>query len=255
MTLIHASLTLSLLLPTLCHAIPPEFTATYLAEAYGVTAARATYKLEHKNNTLSFTQHSETIGVAAIFSNVTLDETSILSIHNDKLLLNEYRYTQTGDKKNRNTHLTIKWNETSNDKLSGTISGKTGGHPVEIDINSQVWDTLSFQLPIMMSANEKTVQKETQVLVKGKLKTYHFVNHGVEKITVKNNPIKTIKIERKSGNNDKPLFLWLAPSLHNLPVKIQKWKKGKPHITMLLNSATFPSDKNVQFKTEEDFDD
>ncbi len=255
MTLSQASLTLSLLLPTLCYAIPPEFTATYLAETYGVTAARATYKLKHKNNSVSFTQHSETIGVAAMFSNATLDETSILSIHDDKLLLDEYRYTQTGDKKNRNTHLKIKWNETVNDKLSGTISGKTGKHPVEINVDTRVWDTLSFQLPIMMSANEKTVQKEIQVLVKGKLKTYSFVNHGAEEITINNNQIKTLKIERKSGNKDKPLFLWLAPSLHNLPVKIEKWKKGKPHITMFLNSATFPSDKNFQFKTEEDFED
>lgn len=255
MTLIQTSITLFLLLPTLCYAMPPGFTATYLAEAYGVTAARATYRLEHKNNTLSFTQHSETIGVAAIFSNVTLDETSLLSIHNDKLLLDEYQYTQTGDKKNRNTHIKIKWNETSNDKFSGTISGKTGDHPVEINVDTQVWDTLSFQIPIMMSANNKTVQEEIQVLVKGELKTYHFVNHGVEEITINNSQLKTIKIERKSDNKDKPLFLWLAPSLHNLPVKIEKWKKGKPHITMLLNSATFPSDKNLQFKTEEDFED
>jgi len=255
MTLSQAFITLCLLLPALCHALPPEFTANYSAETYGVTAAQATYKLKHKNNGIHFTQHSETVGVAALFNDTTLDETSILSTHNNKLLLDEYRYIQTGDKKNRNTHLKIKWDKTSSHKLSGTISGKAGSNPVEIDINTQVWDTLSFQLAIMMSATEKTVQEEIQVLVKGELKTYHFVNHGEKEITVSNNQVKTIKIERKSSNKDKPLFLWLAPSLHNLPVKIEKWKKGKPHITMLLNSASFPSDKNLQFKTEEYFDD
>ncbi len=255
MTLSRASMTFFLLLPVLCHALPPEFTATYSAETYGVTAAQATYKLKHKNNGISFTQHSETVGVAAIFSDVTLDETSILSIHNDKLLLDEYRYIQTGDKKNRNTRLKIKWDKTSNSQLSGIISGKAGNNPVEINTSTEVWDTLSFQLPLMMSVSEKTIKNELKVLVKGKLKTYHFVNHGVEKITIGNNLIKTIKIERKSGDKNKPLFLWFAPSLHNLPVKMEKWKKGKPHITMLLNSATFPSDKNFQFKTEEDFED
>jgi len=254
MTLSRASLTLSLLLPAFCYALPLEFTATYSAETYGITAAQAVYKLEHKNNGIRFTQHSETVGVAAFFSDVTLDETSILSIHNDELRLDEYRYIQTGDKKNRNAHLKIKRHKTSNNQLTGSISGKVGNDPVEINTNTQVWDTLSFQLPLMISVSEKTIENELKVLVKGKLKTYHFVNHGMEEITIRNNHIRTIKIERKSGDKNKPLFLWFAPSLHNLPVKIEKWKKGKPHVTMLLNNASFPSDKNLRFKIEENFD-
>lgn len=246
---------LFLSLPALSYAFPPEFTATYTVETYGMTVARAIYKLEHKNNGITFSQHSVPTGLAAILSNDEIDEIAYLSLHKDQLLLDEYHYTQKDTKKNRDIHLKIKWDDSSDNKLSGTISGVARGDTVQLEINTPVWDTLSFQIPIMMDAGKNMTSHERAVLVKGKLKTYEFVTHGPEEINLSDNIIKTIKIERKSTDKNKPIFLWIVPSLHNLPLKIEKWKKGKPHITMLLNSATFPSDKKLQFKIEEDFDD
>jgi hypothetical protein len=253
MTLIKRLLTLFLLLPALSHALPPEFSASYTAESYGVSIAKAIYKLEHKNNIISFTQHSVPVGLAALFSDDELNETSYLSLHNSRLLLDEYRYVQKG-KKDRNIHLKIKWEDSTNNELSGTISGVAGKEAVQLEVNTPVWDTLSFQIPVMMDTIKKTNPQEYTILVKGELKTYTFVTHGPEEIDINDTTIKTIKIERKGSNKKKPLFLWIAPSLHNLPVKIEKWKKGKPHITMLLNDASFPSDKNLKFREEEDFD-
>ena len=253
MTLVKSLVTLLLLLPVLSYALPPEFSASYTAETYGVTIARATYKLEHKNNSISFTQHSVPTGLAALFSGDELNETSYLSLHNNRLLLDEYRYIQKG-KKDRDIHLKIKWGDSTNNELSGTIGGSAGKKTIQLEINTPVWDTLSFQIPIMMDIITKTKPQEYTILVKGELKTYTFVTHGTEEIDINDTIIKTIKIERKGSNKNKPLFLWIAPSLHNLPVKIEKWKKGKPHITMLLDDAFFPSDKNLQFKTEENFD-
>jgi hypothetical protein len=246
---------LFILLPAPGYALPPEFTATYTAETYGVTVAQATYKLEHKDNGIIFNQRSKPTGFAAFFSDDGLDETSHLSLHQDKLLLDEYRYIQRDAKKNKNVHLKVRWNEISENKISGVVRGKAGSDHIRLKINTPVWDTLSFQIPIMLNIDKNIAPQEYNVLVKGKLKKYMFVTHGTEKISIGDNTIKTIKVERKDDKKGKSLFLWAAPSLHNLPVKIEKWKKGKPHITMLLNSASFPSDKNLQFKAEEDFDD
>lgn len=255
MIAIKVLITLFLLLPVLSYALPLAFTATYTAEIYGMIIAQATYELEHKNDVLTFTQHSEPTGLAAIFSNDEVSETSYLSLHHGQLLLDEYHYIQTGSKKNRDIHLKIKWNDSTNNKLTGTISGNARGEIIQLETNTPVWDTLSFQIPIMTGDANKMMPLQYKILVKGKLKTYVFVSHGPEEIDISNNIIKTIKIERKSDDKNKSLFLWIAPSLHNLPVKIEKWKKGKPHITMLLNSAFFPSDKSLHFKVEEDLDD
>lgn len=246
---------LFLLVPVLSYALPPEFTATYTAETYGTTVAQATYKLEHKNNGITFTQHSIPVGLAKYFTDEAIDETSILSLHKDQLLLDEYHYIQKDSKKNRDIHLKIQWHDTTENNISGNISGIASGKPVQLETNTPVWDTLSFQIPLMTNTSEKTTSQELAILVKGDLTRYLFITHGTEEVTIGNNVFKTMKVERKDDDKNKPLFFWIAPSLHNIPVKIEKWKKGKPHITMLLNSATLPSGKKLQFKTEEDFGD
>lgn len=254
-TPIKILISLFLLIPALSYGLPPEFTATYSAHTYGMTVAQATYNLKHSNNGLKFTQHSKPSGFATFFTDDELYETSLLSMHNGQLLLNEYSYTQKGSKYNKNINLKINWNDSDDKNITGNASGTVEGEPVQININAPVWDTLSFQIPIMMNYDESITEPKHSVLVKGKLKTYLFTAHGTETVSINDRVFNTMKVETKSVDNDKPLFLWIAPKLNNIPVKIEKWKKGKPHITMLLNSATFPSNKDLRFEPEENFED
>lgn len=242
-----------LLFPGIANSLPPEFSASYFAETYGVVVAHANYKLEHVNNNVVFIQDSAPIGFAALFSDDELREVSHLSLHNNELLLDEYHFEHKGSDDNKDVHLKIKWDDSNSDQFSGIVSGTVSNKPVKYNTTTKIWDTLSFQIPIMMGSNVNN--HDYTLIVKGKLKKYKFITHGNETLTVGDNTIDTIKMERKSDNNRKPLYLWVAPSLNNLPVKIEKWKKGEPHVTMTLNSASFPSDKNLEFKVEEDFDD
>lgn len=255
MTAIKFLISLLMLLPVFSYALPPEFTAIYTAETYGMAVAQSTYTLKHKNKGLVFSQHSAPTGFARFFSDDELNETSHLSFHKNRLLLDEYHFIQKGTKDNKDVHLKIKWNERPEDNISGTVSGNAGNDTVKISINTPVWDTLSFQIPIMAGTNASTTKQEHAVLVKGKLKTYFFVILGEENITIGGKSFTTLKIKRQSDDKNKPLFFWIAPELNNLPVKIEKWKKGKPHITMLLNNASFPSDKSIRFEIEDDFED
>jgi hypothetical protein len=261
-TLAKTLIGLVIFLPSMCFALPTEllsefpteFTATYTLESYGIVVARATYTLEHESNGLKFTQYSKPVGLAALFKKETVQETSYLSLHNGRLLLDEYSYIQKGSNKNRDINLKIDW-IVSDKKLSGRIRGTARDNPIQLKVNKPVWDTLSFQIPVMMNANEKNPDWEATILVKGQLKNYTFVTHKTEEITVSGHTLKTIKVERKNENNDKPIFFWIAPGLSNLPIKIEKWKKGKASVTMLLDAATFPSEKKLQFKSIEELDD
>lgn len=249
---------LVMFLPSICLALPnelpDEFSATYTLETYGIVVARATYILEHESSGLKFSQHSKPVGLLSLFKKETAQETSYLSLHKNQLLLDEYSYIQKGSDKNRNVNIKIDW-IVSDKKLSGSIRGTARGDAIQFKVSEPVWDTLSFQIPMMMNKNEKILNWKAAILVKGQLKNYTFVTHGAEEITVGGHTLKTVKVERKNKNNNKPIFFWLAPELLNLPVKIEKWKKGKASITMLLDTATFPSNKELQFKTIEIFDD
>lgn len=247
-----AVFTSCLLLSATSHALPPEFTATYSAETYGMIVAQATYTLEHRENGIHFSQHSEAVGLASLFTDDILDENSELSVHGDQLLLDEYSFVQTGDKKDRDIRLSIRWQKSENDQLAGTVSGIARGETVKLETTGPVWDTLSFQIPVMLNTRENNPPQEYSILVKGELNNYLFITHGTEEIEVNGQSIRTIKVERRSDKPDEPIFFWVAPGLKNLPVRIEKWKKDKPGITMLLNTASFPADSSLEFHAAED---
>ncbi|MCK5001921.1 MAG: DUF3108 domain-containing protein [Gammaproteobacteria bacterium] len=246
------------LLPSLSFALPLEYTASYDVEKFGMIVAKSNYSLKHENNGLRITQHSEAVGFAALLRSDELDENSFLSIQNDQLLLTEFSYTQKSpDKKNRNIQLKIDWIQ-SDEKLLGKISGTAYGKKLELKVDKPVWDTSSYQVPLMLNTKEKASPQQYTMMVKGRFKTYSFITHGSEKIEVNGNTIQTIKTERDGGISKSPIYLWLAPSLNNLPVKVEKWKNGKLQLTLSLNQAQFPSDKSKEFKAvvdeNEEFD-
>lgn len=238
-----------LLLPSFGYALPLEYSASYDVEKFGIVVARSIHSLKHENNGIRLTRHTETVGLAALFRGDVLDENSFLSNQNDQLLLTEFSYKQKSpDKKNRNVQLKINWVQ-SDEKLLGKVSGTSYGKKMEYKVDKPVWDTNSYQIPLMLNTKEKAGPQQYTMIVKGELKNYSFITHGIEEIEINGNTIKAIKIERDGSTNKKPVYLWLAPSLNNLPIKVEKWKKGKLQLTLLLNQALFPGDKTMEFKT------
>lgn len=248
-----------ILLPSVSFALPMEYTATYDIEKYGMVVAQSEYSLKHESNGIRITQHSEPVGLAALLRKDVLDENSFLSNQNNQLLLTEFSYKQISpDNKNRSIQLKIDWIQ-SEEKLLGKVNGTAYGKKLELKVNKPVWDTSSYQVPLMTHTKEGAKPQKITMMVKGHFREYRFITHGTEEIEVNGNTIKTIKTERDGGKNKNPIYMWLAPSLHNLPAKIEKWKNGKLELTMLLNQAQFPSDKTMLFKaatdTSEELDD
>lgn len=229
-------------------AQPLEFTASYNLEKYGVEIARSDYTLQHENNGLRISQHTETVGLAALLRSDQLDESSFVSRLHEQLLLTEFSYQQDSpDDKNRDIQFKINWIQ-SEEKLLGKVSGTAYGEALSLSVDEPVWDTSSYLIPLMLNTTENSPPQQYTMMVKGDFKTYTFITHGIEKIKVNGNSILAIKVERDSAPDNNPIYMWLAPSLNNLPVKVDKWKDGKLQLVMLLDQAQFPSDKTMNFK-------
>lgn len=238
------------LLPSSGFTLPLEYNASYSIEKFGIAIAKSNFSLKHENNGVRMSQHTETVGLVALIRNDVLDENSFLSNQNNQLLLTEFSHKQKSkDKKNRDIELKIDWIQ-SDKKLLGKVSGTAYGNKLELKVDKPVWDTSSYLIPLMLNTEEKTEPQQYTMMVKGKFINYSFITHGTEEIEVNGNTIQTIKTERNGSAKKNPIYLWLAPSLNNLPVQIEKWKKGKLQLTMLLNHAQFPTDKTMSFNTE-----
>ena len=241
------------LAPSFSSALPLEYTASYDIEKYGMVVAESNYSLKHENGGVRLTQHTEPVGLVSLFRSDTLDENSFLSIQHNQLLLTEFSYKlKSTGKKNRDVQLKIDWIQ-SEEKLLGNVSGTAKGKELNLQVHTPVWDTSSYQIPLMLNAKEGSIPLEYTMMVKGQFVTYSFITHGTEEIEINGITIQTIKLERDGRAKNNPIYIWLAPSLNNIPAKIEKWKDDELQLSLVLNHARFPASKTMKFNTDEDF--
>ena len=237
-----------ILLPAPGFALPLEYSASYNIEKYGMVVAKSNYSLKYENNGIRMRQQTRTVGLAALIRNGTVDENSFLSVKNGQLLLTEFSYKQEpSDKKNRNIQLKIDWIQ-SDKKLQGKVSGTAYGKKLELKVDKPVWDTNTYQIPLMLNTKTKSEPQQYTMMIKGQFKDYSFITRNTEEIEVSGHTIQTIKIERDDKASKNPIYLWLAPSRNNLPIKIEKWKDGELYLKILLSQAQFPSNETMNFK-------
>jgi len=226
----------------------PEYNAIYMVEKLNTVIGKATYHLKHTDKGVHFSQVTELVGIAALFRDDRIEEDSWLAYDGDLLLLQKYQYLHHGSRKNKNVALQISWatDETSHTKL-GKVTGTSRGKVINESVNANVRDTLSFQISLMRDAlteSESTDFDDSDsgifdypILSKGVLKQYRFTEVGTEELEISNKTISTIKLERK--HNNRTTWLWLAPELHYITVKIKRIEEGKSDTLITLDKVNF----------------
>ena len=226
--------------------LPDEFTANYALEMFGTVMARAEYKLVHSENGLYMTQSTRPAGLVALLRDDKIDVRSDMVITDGQILLVKYDYRHTGDDKDRDVRFQIDWRSDAERGLVGKVIGVHEGKQVDIDIDTPVWDPLSIQVPIMLDTQKQLPPHEHGLFMKGEFKHYLFENHGREKIVSNGEEFDTIKVAGRETKRDRAMYVWLAPALNNLPVKIEQWKEGKLKSTVVLESVSFAKDNGTR---------
>ena len=219
--------------------LPQEFSANYVLKMFGIAIARITYSLEHTESGLSITQSTRPAGIAALLRTDIIDVHSDMITSNGEVLLVNYDYKHRDDEKDRDVSFKINWQQNNNFGMTGNVTGIYEGKIIDITIDSPVWDPLSIQVPIMIDANKSMPPHVHGLFVKGEFKYYLFENHGIENIKFGGKQFSAVKIVGKETERDRAMYVWLAPELNNIPVKIEQWKEGKLKSTVLLESVTF----------------
>ena len=216
----------------------PEFHAKYAIQKYGIKVAEADYKLSHTESGYKFSQKTELDGFISMFADDTVSAVSYVDEVDGEPLLRKHKYTQTGREKNRNEDFSIQWN-TSKKSSKGIIAGVVRSKKINLETTEPVWEVLSFQIPLMIDADEKIKKYPYKALIKGKIDTYEFVLTSNKKITFAGKEYKLLQMVRTDPHKKRQLHIWIAPKLHNLPVIIENYRKGKQHSRMQLESVQF----------------
>ncbi|MCK4952111.1 MAG: DUF3108 domain-containing protein, partial [Gammaproteobacteria bacterium] len=198
--------------------ILPDYKAYYALKKAGITIARTVVEFSHDDKTFTYSSHSKTVGLVAIFRDDQIMEKTTGQWINGQIRPDTYRYQRTGKKKKTKN---IDFNWTTNKAMYEENNNKTA-----IDIRKHTVDEFSNQLAITLDLMKNPQIEGTKlsfpVVDDAILKQRAFIVEGKEKIKVKAGDFETIRIKRlRYKGMNRITYFWFAPTLHLLPVKIE----------------------------------
>ena len=232
----------------------PEFSARYAIKKYGIKLAEAHYLLTYTDKGYKFTQNTKLHGVANMFASDTVSAVSYVDEVRGNLLLRKHSYIQTGREKNRDEDISILWN-THKNTLRGKITGVVRSKEIDLRTDRELWDMLSFQIPLMIEADETVKEYPYHAILKGEIDDYNFVLTSSKKVTFAGKEYKIIQLVRTDPVKDRQLHIWLIPALNNIPFLIENYRNGKEHSRGQLESVSFNNGTPYSDKGIEDNDD
>jgi hypothetical protein len=209
-------------------AYPPDFDARYKIKKGIFSVAKSNITLSRQaNGSLLYRSETIPLGIISLFRNDLITETSTMEKHQDDYRPTRFRYIHKGSKKNRDIDITFDWEQ---HMASNHIAGKKWQHSIPDD----AVDTFSMQVRLMHDMHSGKKKLDYSIISKNELKTYHFKIIGNETVEVSAGKFKTIKLVRKRKDSSRTTYMWLAPELHYLPVRIRHVEKDSSKFDMEL---------------------
>lgn len=220
--------------------LPPAYEAGYDVKKYRVTVGHSKVELKKQKDKFHYSQQIKLVGLAALLRKDIVTEQSWLSRNDEgdfELERYQYEHRRSKDKNNWDILLEASWQQHENEQSTAHFSGTVHGAKTDIATKGEVWDSFSVQLALMNAVSNKENNLNYQVISKGRLKRYMFTYKGRETLTLDETDYETIRFSRSSGS--KVLKIWLAPELHHVPVKLEKYEEGKLDTSITLDTISF----------------
>lgn len=210
---------------------PSSFSATYELEKNGFSVAETRYTFK-KNPQISFQSSTSLIGMASLFSNERIIESSMFETTIPaSVKLIHYQFEQTG-KKSKTINSTVNWQHQS---ISTIIN--TQAIP-DTEFSQTIWDKHSAFLALMMLANENKKVISFNALDEGKVVGYVFNFIGTKEIELYDDEWKNTSVWQRQNSN-KTLTFYLDPAKQNMPLKIEEHRNQTLRATLWLKELNW----------------
>ena len=104
---------------------------------------------------------------------------------------------------------------------------KRGDENAAADLNTNTLDRLTMTVAMMSILNPEFSTINMPIFDGGRLKEVQLVNEGIETIKTALGDVETVRV--RTGNvagSKRETITWFAPSMNNLPVRIEQLKEG-----------------------------
>ncbi len=221
----HSWLILLLLSSSPLQAVE-NFSAGYDLYYNGIFVGRSQRELKNNQNILTYTATSKTAGLAAVFLDVTIRETSRLRLQQQQPRFFDYHYLESNNDKQEKYAITLRDQHT----FYNSHTKKT--YPYADNLQ----DTLGFAIRLMHDLQQGKRNIAYTMAEKDQVKTYNLKFIGKESLLTDNAPLETIKLEYHEPGSKLRFTVWCAEKMGFLPVRIASITPHGDENLLLLNA-------------------
>lgn len=150
-------------------------------------------------------------------------EKSILSLDNGIITPKHYLYERTGTGRDKR----VEWQFVPEKNQAVCIEESEDDHTINLSFANQLQDKLSYHLQQRLNLIKNPMQKQFVYSViqnSGKTKNYVYEYEGEEELMLPYGTVKAIKFKREVIEKKKITYVWFAPELDYLLVRLYQIK-------------------------------
>lgn len=167
-------------------------------------------------------------GLANVFMNGLIEESSTFSVSGDGVVPDRYRSIDTITRDQKAMEFSFDWQQKA---ASGTI----GDQAYLIPLDGRVHDRVSIQFELMLKLLNGNPSDRYVMLNEEELRPIIVSNIGKKRVKVPFGSFDAVGIQHRTEDSSRVTTLWCAEELGYLPVIIEQHKNGKLRVRAVLD--------------------
>jgi hypothetical protein len=217
----------------------PTYTAKYQAlykgHKVGSTEFRVSY--DAANGTYSFTNATKARGLLKLARPHPAVDRSTFRYADGRVVPLEFWYEDGSRKGEDNLHMVFDWHT---DKA--VVTSDAGRR--ELPLAAGTLDRASVQVALMLDLRAGREPGPYHLADDDSIDTYRYERQGNEKIDTPYGNVDAVRVQQQAEGSSRTTYIWAAPSLQYLPIKIEQHRDGEVLSAFLLESVEGLDAKN-----------
>lgn len=198
---------------------PVEFEAAYKVRASIASGDLSMALTTANDGAYLFRTLTRPRGLVRVFARGEIEESSRLIWQDNSVVPLDYTLTDTISK-NHDAEVNFDW-------AKGSVVGVERGEQVSGELVPGMLNRAALYVALMQDLKQDRLPEEYVLFDRGRVKTYQVENLGVEAVEVPFGSFQAVKLVRDSDDSRRSMYLWCAPELDFLPVRIDLYKEDK----------------------------
>lgn len=197
----------------------PEFEAAYKVRASVASGELSMSLAAGADGRYLFRTLTRPRGLVRVFARGEIDEQSHILFRDGTVIPLDYTLRDTISK-NHDANYEYDW-------AANTVTGIERGEAVSGELQPGMLNRAALYVALMQDLSYGSLPEGYTLFDRGRVKSFDIENLGVETIEVPLGRFEVVKLVRDSDDSRRSMFLWCAPKLNYLPVRIDLYKEEK----------------------------